>query len=92
MPGTGGQITTVGADAITLQGRDGAAKTFALTAATKITVDQKPVAAAELKAGQRTRVVSTDGKSAAEVHVRTRPPGGGGYPGGGAPAAPGTSS
>lgn len=87
MPGTRGQITTVSANAITIQPRDGVAKTFVLTAATKITVDQNPVEAADLKAGQRARVVSTDDKSAAEVHVRTRPPGGrGGYPGGGTPA------
>ena len=87
LPGTRGQITTISADAITIQGRDGTAKTFALTAATKITVDQKPVAATDLKAGQRARVVSTDDKSASEIHVRTRPPGGRGGPGGAASAS-----
>ena len=98
MPGTGGQITVVSADAITIQGRDGVAKTFTLTPATKITVDRNPAAATDLKAGQRARVVSTDDKSASEVHIRTRPfggpggpsgrggPGGRGGPPGGAPA------
>ncbi len=83
LPGTRGQITTVSADPITIQGRDGTPKTFTLTAATKITVDQKPVAATDLKAGQRARIISTDDKSASEVHIRTRPPGGRGGPGGG---------
>lgn len=99
MPGTRGQITVVSDSAITIQGRDGTPKTFTLTPATKITVDQATVAATDLKVGQRARVVSTDSKSATEVHVRTRPFGGrgggrggpGGSPGG-APAAPGTAS
>ena len=86
LPGTRGQITTVSADSITLQGRDGTAKTFAMTAATKVSIDQKPAASADLKAGQRARVVSKDDKSADEVNVRTGPPGGpggqGGPPGG----------
>lgn len=88
-PGTRGQITAVGAGAITIQGRDGVAKTFALAAATKITVDQQPAAAADLKTGQRARVVSKDGKSADEVVIRTRPPGGRGGPGGGGPGGGG---
>ena len=74
MPGTRGQITTVSATAITIQGRDGVPKTFAVTAATKIMVDQKPAAAADLKAGQRARVVSKDEKSADEINIRTGPP------------------
>ena len=82
-PGTRGQITTVSATAITIQGRDGVSKTFAVTAATKITVDRKPAAAADLKAGQRARIVSKDEKSADEIVIRTRPPGGRGGPGGG---------
>lgn len=84
MPGTRGKITTVSAGSLTIQPRNGGAQTFALTAATKITVDQKAVAAAGLKAGQRARVVSTDGgKTAAQVYVRTRPFGGGPPPPGG---------
>lgn len=90
MPGTRGQITTITASAISIQSRDGVAKSFAITPATKITVDQKPVTATDLKPGQRARVVSADDKTATEVHIRTRPFGGrgGGYPGGpgGAPA------
>lgn len=66
--------------------RDGGAKTFALTTTTKITVDQKPMTAADLKAGQRTRITSADGKSASGIYIRTHPPSGGGYPGTGAAA------
>ena len=94
MPGSRGQITAVSAGAITIQGRGGGAMTFALTPATQITVDQKPVAAAQLQVGQRARVVSADHKSADEVHVRTRPfggRGGRGGPPGGAPPAMGAS-
>ena len=94
--GTRGQITTVSADAITISARDGGAKTFALTTTTKITVDQKPMTAANLKTGQRARIVSADGKSASEIYIRTHAPSGGypgapsasgGYPGSGAAAA-----
>ena len=68
--------------------RDGGAKTFALTTTTKITVDQKPMTAADLKAGQRARITSADGKSASEIYTRTHPPSAsGGYPGSGAAAA-----
>ncbi len=82
--GTRGQITTITASAISIKSRDGVAKSFAITPATKITVDQKPVTATDLKPGQRARVVSADNKTATEVHIRTRPFGGrGGYPGGG---------
>ena len=90
MPGTRGQITTVSASAITIQTRDGAAKSFTITPATKITVDQAAVAATDLKTGQRARVVSTDNTTATEIHIRTRPFGGrGGYPGG--PPPPGAA-
>lgn len=87
MPGTRGQITSITPSAITIKSRDGATKSFALSAATKITVDQKPVTATDLKMGQRARVVSADEKTATEVYIRTRPFGGGrgGYPGGGRP-------
>ena len=92
-PGTRGRITTISATAITIQGRDGTPKTFAVTAATKIMVDRKPAAAADLKAGQRARIVSKDEKSADEINIFTLPPGGGrgGPPGGGGPGggAPG---
>jgi len=82
MPGTRGQITAISTGSITIQTREGDAKTFTLSSATQLTVDQKHVAAAALKVGQRARIVSTDNKSATEVHVRTRPPGGRGGPGG----------
>lgn len=42
--------------------------------------------AADLKAGQRTRITSADGKSASGIYIRTHPPSGGGYPGTGAAA------
>ncbi len=82
-PGTRGQITTLSATSITVQGRDGVPKTFTVTPATKITVDQKPASAAALKMGLRARIVSKDEKSADEIVIRTRPPGGRGGPGGG---------
>lgn len=90
MLGTRGQITTVSADATTISARDGGAKTFALTTTTKITVDQKPMTAADPKAGQRARITSADGKSASEIYIRTHPPSAsGGYPGGGPSASGG---
>lgn len=89
MLGTRGQITTVSADATTISARDGGAKTFALTTTTKITVDQKPMTAADPKAGQRARITSADGKSASEIYIRTHPLSGGGYPGGGPSASGG---
>ena len=82
-PGTGGQITSVSANSITVEPRAGGPKTFALTADTKITVDQAPATAADLKTGLRGRVVSKDGKAADEVQIRTKPFGGPGGPGGG---------
>lgn len=88
MPGTRGQISAVTARAITLQPRNGAPKTFAITPATKITVDQATVAATDLKAGQRARVVSADDKTATEIRVRTRPFGGRGGRRGGSPGSP----
>ena len=51
--------------------------------------------AADLKAGQRTRITSADGKSASGIYIRTHPPSGGGYPGGGPSARggyPGTGA
>lgn len=81
-PGTRGQITAISAESITIRTREGDAKTFTLSPATQLTVDLKPVAAAALKVGQRARIISADNKSATEVHVRTRPPGGRGGPGG----------
>lgn len=42
--------------------------------------------AADLKAGQRARITSADGKSASEIYIRTHPSSGGGYPGTGAAA------
>ena len=93
MPGTRGQITSINASAITIRPRSGAPQTFTLTATTKITVDQKPVAATALTVGQRARVVSTDNTTATEVHVRTRPFGrpGGGPPNGGGPGGGGSA-
>lgn len=88
-PGTGGQITSVSAQAITVQPRGaGAPKSFALTAATKITRDRKPATASDLKAGLRGFVVSKDGKTADEVHLRTGAGRGGPGAGRGGPGGP----
>lgn len=88
-PGTGGQITSVSAQAVTVQPRGGGApKTFALTSATKITVDRKPATASDLKAGLRGFVVSKDSKTADEVHLRTGAGRGGPGAGRGGPGGP----
>jgi hypothetical protein len=66
-----GKITAISATSITVQPKNGDAKTFTITADTKVKLDKQPATVADLAAGQFARIKSSDGITALKIMART---------------------
>ena len=92
--GAFGRITAVSSTSITVQGRDGTAKTFTIAAGATIKLDDQTSTVDKLAVDQFAAVTSNDGTTTSAIDVHTRPgppPGGGpgGPPPGGGPGGQG---
>ncbi|MBV9849156.1 MAG: hypothetical protein JO250_05650 [Armatimonadetes bacterium] len=66
-----GKITAVSATSITVTPKNGTAKTFGITTATKVRLDGQPANVADLAVGEHAQVKSQDGTTARRILART---------------------
>ena len=69
--GARGRIIALSATSITVEGRDGTAKTFTITDATMVKIDGQTGSVSDLQYAHGAAVASTDGSTATSIYART---------------------
>ena len=67
-----GKITAMSATSITVTPKDGPAKTFTISSATKVMLDGQPATASALTTGLHAKIKSADGVAASVIKAHTK--------------------